>query len=116
MSAPATPDSPVRPAAMPRRACSPPEISRHSASTFLLWQSAADRRKIRHDLSLDSAVDDAVVRDDRTRRLAGLDGDAAARIHDAGVEAPVIGNDAVHQLIGVVNRNGLARPRVNRGG
>src|SRR5436190_21216909 len=100
---------------MPRGACNPPAIRSLSALTFLLWQSTADRRKVRHHLSLNTGVDDAVVRDDRAR-LAGLDGEAAARVHDAGVEAPVVGNDAVHQLIGVVNSDSLARPRVNCGG
>ncbi len=82
---------------------------------FLLWQSAGDRRKIRHDLSLDAGLDDTVVRGDRAR-LARLDGEAAARIHDTGVEAPVVGDNAVHQLIGVVNSDGLAWPCVNCGG
>src|SRR5437867_2955493 len=115
MSAAATRDSPERPEAMPGGACNPPAIQAPSALMFLLWQPTGDRRKIRHDLSLDAGVDDAVVRDDRAR-LAGLDGEAAARVHDAGVEGPVVGDDVVDQLIGVVNGDGLAGPRVNCGG
>src|SRR5712692_8144239 len=86
-----------------------------SGLSWSLGKSTADRRKIRHNLPLDTGMEDAVVRDDRAR-IAGFDGETAARYHDARVEATFVGNDVVQELIGVVNRDGLAGARVNGGG
>src|SRR5207244_1863748 len=69
--------------------------------------------RIHHDLPLHAGVDRAVVRD-RRALSAGVHCEACPRDHDAGVEAAIVGDNAVQQLIVVVNGDRWAAPLVWR--
>src|SRR6266545_8310280 len=67
---------------------------------------------VNNDLTANARVNDAVIRDHRARS-AGSYGETAARYHVAGVEASIVRDDLMEQLIGVVNGDHFARLRVD---
>ena len=71
-------------------------------------------RRIHDDLAFDTRMQRAVVRHCCAGR-ARFDSETRARVHDARVEAAIIGNNTMQELIGVVNRDCFARLSVNRG-
>ena len=54
-----------------------------------------------------------MIRDHRPG-IAGLHRETAARIQNPGVEAVIVGNDMMQNLVIIVNRHGLPGLRMNR--